>query len=531
MASAHTHSGGVDGAEADNKALLDSLDHAIAHTAQAVQRKERRIALLRRHLAMCHDDAQRYDASYRLFNEYKAYMNDSAMHYIDQCVCLATRLGQTQRLAFAQALMALQCSATGNYAEASTVLSHIRPDKRHSEAYACYLWAKRHLYGELAYYTAAPHLKAHYARLAQAYEDSVTLAMAPTDDRLLQLKETVARHKGLYQQALDINDQRMKQVAVGSHAYGIVCFYRAQTFKAMGRSAHYMHCLALSALCDARLAIMDQGAMWELANGLDDSKRKYRYIKFAWHAAEAFNTPLRSRQIMPVLSATEDNYQRGLATSNRLLTAAIAVAAVLLALLLALLAFAIRQNKRLAQAHHGLQAANDALVVSNQHLKQAYGALNESNRMKEMYIGRFLRLCALYADKVETLRKKVARLVKNRELNKLNALLQDDGNAYIGELYEYFDSAFLKLFPHFVDEFNALLKPSERIVPPDPTHLTTQIRIFALIRLGIDDSSKIAEFLHYSVNTIYNYRAKVKNGALCHRDDFERKVKEIGMTI
>ena len=97
------------------------------------------------------------------------------------------------------------------------------------------------------------------------------------------------------------------------------------------------------------------------------------------------------------------------------------------------------------------------------------------------------------------------------------------------DLYEMFDSTFLHLFPNFVNDFNALLKPECRINLPDKETLNTDIRIFALIRLGIEDSGRIAEFLHYSVNTIYNYRAKIKNGALCDRDTFESQVKAIGM--
>ena len=99
----------------------------------------------------------------------------------------------------------------------------------------------------------------------------------------------------------------------------------------------------------------------------------------------------------------------------------------------------------------------------------------------------------------------------------------------IEELNQNFDSAFLHLFPNFVDDFNALLMPDLQIHPKEKDRLSTDLRIFALIRLGIDDSSKIAEFLHYSVNTIYNYRARIKNGAIGNREQFERKVKEIGM--
>ena len=96
------------------------------------------------------------------------------------------------------------------------------------------------------------------------------------------------------------------------------------------------------------------------------------------------------------------------------------------------------------------------------------------------------------------------------------------------ELFENFDTVFLHLFPSFVDDFNALLTPEAQVHPKEENRLTTEIRIFALIRLGIEDSSKIAEFLHYSVNTIYNYRARIKNGALGNREQFEQRVKSLG---
>lgn len=220
----------------------------------------------------------------------------------------------------------------------------------------------------------------------------------------------------------------------------------------------------------------------------------------------------------------------------------VAFSVLLLFVVMVLLYYANKQRKRIAAAHHKLKETNHALQLANerlnemnqslnemnQSLNEMNHSLNESNKMKEVYIGRFLRLCAIYVDKIETMRKRVVKLVKARELNKLLEQMQA-GEPYMGELYEYFDSAFLKLFPDFVEEFNALLKPEERIVLEDDSHLSTTLRIFALIRLGIEDSSKIAEFLHYSVNTIYNYRAKIKNSAICDREEFEQRVKQIGM--
>jgi hypothetical protein len=132
---------------------------------------------------------------------------------------------------------------------------------------------------------------------------------------------------------------------------------------------------------------------------------------------------------------------------------------------------------------------------------------------------------------MDNYRKKVNKQVRNREFNEIIKLTssQEMKEKELDELYDNFDSAFLHLFPNFVNDFNSLLRPEERISLTERNRLNTDIRIFALIRLGIEDSSKIAEFLHYSVNTIYNYRAKIKNGAISDRDNFEKHVKDIGM--
>ena len=91
-----------------------------------------------------------------------------------------------------------------------------------------------------------------------------------------------------------------------------------------------------------------------------------------------------------------------------------------------------------------------------------------------------------------------------------------------------FDKAFLKLYPKFVEQFNGLLREDARIELKKGKLLNTELRIFALIRLGITQSSDIASMLRYSVNTIYNYRAQIKNSALGDRDNFEERIKEIG---
>ena len=163
-------------------------------------------------------------------------------------------------------------------------------------------------------------------------------------------------------------------------------------------------------------------------------------------------------------------------------------------------------------------------------LKTSNDKLNESNGVKEEYIGQFLGACSHYIDKLDKLRLHVNKMVKNREYQELYSMTRSSElkEHELGELYANFDKVFLHLFPDFVEDLNSLLKPEAQIHLTDAAKLPAMVRVFALIRLGIDDSTKIAEFLHYAVNTIYNYRAKLRNGAIGERNEFEKNVKELG---
>ena len=187
-------------------------------------------------------------------------------------------------------------------------------------------------------------------------------------------------------------------------------------------------------------------------------------------------------------------------------------------------------NDELEDANRMLATQTEELSTLNTQLSALNAQLSESNQVKEEYIGRFMSLCSQYIDKLDDYRKMVNKKMKNKELEELYRLSKSSElkERELDELLQNFDSVFLHLYPNFVDEFNALLQPELRFQKKDDNRLVTEIRIFALIRLGIEDSSKIAEFLHYSVNTIYNYRARIKNGALDNRESFERRVKMLG---
>ena len=533
--------------------LFQSLDDAIVHSADYVKVREDRIHNLEQKLKVAKKVSEKYNACFALFEEYRSYKNDIAIEYINKCVELAIKIGDKQKEENAKSLLAFQESTTGNYAESYDLLKSVNPSNLDSEGQRNFLWACQHLYGEMAYYSNVPSLKKYYTGKRNAYLSAIDSTFSHNDDLYLQMQEVRARDAGNMEEALRLSDKRLAMTKPGTHTYAIVQFYRGLTYNMFGDEEQFLRCLLRSAICDVRLAVMDQGSLWELANLLSaksgEQKRSHEYIKFAWHSASVFNTPSRIRQIMPVLTQIEDRYQKELASSNKRLKIMVAWSVLLIIVVVLLFYYVNKQRKRIAVAHHKQKDTNHALQLANKNLNSVIEQLNlanssineandrlnemnrflnESNKMKEVYIGRFLRLCAIYVDKIETMRKRVVKLVKAREFTKLLGQMQTD-EAYMGELYKYFDSTFLNLFPSFVEEFNALLKPEERIILEDDNSLSTTLRIFALIRLGIEDSSKIAEFLHYSVNTIYNYRAKIKNSAICDREEFEQRVKMIGM--
>ena len=519
------------------------LDQAIERTDIYVRERENHIQAYKTARGATNDTRVQYDLNRNLYDLYRPYMSDSAIHYISRCIMLAERMNDPIRADECRLLLAHQCTESGMYHEAMDVLNSI-DEQRINDANnrRRYYITIAHLYGELGYYCKVPRLQGEYYAKHDYYNNLIdTARVSMNDDEALQMKELQCYSAGDAKGALHFSDMRLKQVKEGSHEYAIVAFYRFLDYRLLEDSVQARYWITQSALSDVTNAVMDQGAMWELANLLmadGDMDRAYRYIHFAWQCASKFNTVKRNSQISPVLTAISDNYEASLKRANRELGVLAVVSSMLAALFLGILFYSNSQRKKLARARNELSESNTQLAQLNTQLSdlnsqmhEANIKLNESNRVKDEYVGRFIHLCSFYIDRLDEMRKRVNKMVKSKDLDALYKFTEGNElrDKNLTDLYEMFDSTFLHLFPNFVEDFNALLQPESRITLSDPKILNTDIRIFALIRLGIEDSSRIAEFLHYSVNTIYNYRAKIKNGAIGDRDTFELQVKAIGM--
>lgn len=528
--------------------ILQCIDEAIAASDQYVQKKEERISYLKSRADQAETLSAKYELTYQLYAEYLPFVNDSAIYYLERCADIARKMGDESKAGGCLSLTALCCSNAGMYVESEAILKTINPEKLHGIDLGLYYYASGHISGELAYYGKFENMRRQYAEASTNYFLLAQNNLPSGHKYHNQCREMLAQGRKDYRQALAINNEWLRHVKHGSTEYALISFYRYLDYKALGDSIQMMCSLGESVLADIRNAVMDQGSMWELANLLmanGDVDRSYRYICFTSDCADRFGSRQRLSHISPLLTRIAKEYKAKEEKSGRSLRFTVIAISILSLMLLAALAYVYRKRNQLAVTRDQLAKSNAQLQDSNAQLSSLNSQLSslnsqltilnsqlsEANSVKDMYVGRFLRLCSVYIDKLEDIRKKVIKRVKNRQYTELAELTRsaEFTSKETDELYATFDTAFLQLFPTFVPDFNALLKPESHILPPDNKSLNTAIRIFALIRLGITDSSKIAEFLHYSVNTIYNYRANVKNGAVCDRADFENRVRQIGM--
>lgn len=524
------------------KDLYEQLDQAIEQSQYYINQKESRITKIKKQSRQGHTPQQLLTAYYKLYEEYKAYQSDSSIYYIHQAIDLAKRNNMKSDITKLRSLLALQYSTSGAFTEALHVLQSIDKKTLNNSNKKDYYMAFYHVYGELGFtnINIDTDLSQEFYSKQDCYRDTLFSILSPNSEDYLMRKEVLLTSHNKLKEALKINDIRLSKCKKGSHEYGIVAYYRYLIYRSLKDEDMVKYWLLQSAICDVKCAINDQASLWILAEILSkekDVERSYKYINFSWKANKRFCTRIRSWQISPVLGTIDHNYQTELKKANhRLIFAIICVS--LLVIALALLTFYVNKQKsylsnarnELKKTNTQLEELNNKLSSTNGMLKASNDKLNESNGVKEEYIGQFLGACSHYIDKLDKMRLNVNKMVKNKQYNELYSMTKSSEvkEQELEELYANFDKVFLNLFPNFVEDLNGLLKEECQIHLSSPNKLSAIVRVFALIRLGIDDSTKIAEFLHYAVNTIYNYRAKLRNGALNDRNEFEKKVRELG---
>ncbi|MFY0606806.1 MAG: hypothetical protein JXR10_08825 [Cyclobacteriaceae bacterium] len=528
------------GSSSELDSLMNMLDEEIQNKAKYDQNKKNRIEAIRSFIKRPGlDSLERYRYNKLLIGEYEKYSYDSTVLYIEENLKIAEDLGIQEFKNESLESLGTALSNVGRSKEAVDILAKVDTTILSTEEKIRYNKIQLKLFEDLCYYASTANPLAYYRSQYDHYRSELMNILPENHDNYLDIREKDLLDEGKLDECLIINQLRLDRTRIGEPRYALVTFQRALIYGAKSDAVQQKKYLILSAISDIKAAVKDNASMTILASILyndGDIEKAYSYIQSAYEDAIKFNSIIRFEQISKTLAPITRSYQELSDHQKDRLELNILVISILGLVLLVTIFLIYRQVKRLSIARNELRSSLDELNISNEQLKQAnqkqeklYNDLSESNLVKEHYIASFLNIHSEYIDKIDTYQKLVKRMLMGRKFDQLIDQINSGQfvDAEIKSFYKTFDEAFLSIHPNFISQFNELLKEGEEIELAEGEILNTELRIFALIRLGVSDSSTISKVLRYSVNTIYNYRVKIKNKAKVDREEFEQMVLKI----
>ncbi len=526
----------------DMDSLLKVLDKTVDNYQIYSNQKEEKLNKLKDLLKITSTDLQKFEICGQLYDEYRSYKSDSALTYARERLQIAEKLNDSHNLTDARLNLAAIMGINGLYKEAMDILSVINISQT-PNLKAYYFHIYRTVYGYMADYTVSSQEYIRYNHLTAAYRDSLLVVNPPSSSTHIMVKSDQLIVSKQYDEALGLLLKYYPSIKDDIHTKAIIAYSIASAFQGKNDRDLEKQWLAISAIYDIQSATKEYISLRRLAFLLyedGDVDRAYKYIRRSLEDALFCNARLRTYEISQMLPIIDKAYQNQTeARQKQLVTSLVSISILSLFLIIAVV-LVYRQMRKLSAARKELSFANEQLnnlnhelSDTNNQIKHTNETLVEANLIKEEYIGRYMDQCSVYIDKLDGYRRllnKTAAAGKMQDL--LNALkskqfIEDELEFF----YTNFDSTFLQLFPTFVEEFNSLLIDNEETQLKQGELLNTELRIFALIRLGIKDSVKISHFLRYSLSTIYNYRTKLRNKAVCPRNEFEDRVMLIGTSV
>lgn len=534
--------------------LLATLDSILVQTGELASQKELKIAQLKKKLSNAANFEEEFWINKMLYDESFVFNADSAMKYVDRNIQIATELKKKDWQDEWLINRSFMFAATGLLKEAGEVLEKVDSTSLSNGLKLSYYYQRSYLYSHLGqymgdqkqvnnkYYNEFENANKHMLALVRPKDPLYWWCVAscnelsPEDSLFSTLENVVlSSHHNTRLDAMN--------------AYGL-----SNMYKRIGDKEKTMIYLIYSAMADLRVCNRDIASLQELSSLLYDAgdiDRAYAYMNYCLKAALLYPNRVRIINISTELDKIYANYQqRDIRWRNSLQNYLYVVTFFSIILVLALIGL-YRQTKKLrksrtelvsanhslnqhvvelSQMHKQLALANQELQNLNELLRSANQKLQESNDVKEEYIGYVFSICSNYISKLDEYRKNINRKLKTgqfeeaRQLTDNSSLTQNE----LKDFYANFDAIFLRVYPDFVADLNSLLRPEEQILLKDASELNTEVRIYALVRLGINDSVKIADFLHCSPQTVYNHRLRMRNKAIIPKDKFAEAVRLLG---
>ncbi|EGK01271.1 MULTISPECIES: DUF6377 domain-containing protein [Dysgonomonas] len=505
--------------------LLRVLDKTISERPTYMKEKILRIERLKLKLNNSLPLNKTFSINEDIIAEYESFACDSAIAYIDKNIEIAKKLNNKDFLSQSKLKLSFVLSLSGSFTQALEELNSIDYKELPTHLKSMYCWTYIRYYENLIKYTDDPQYEKKYQTEKMHYRDTVMSYLGVGTDMYVKEEAFKLQDEGRYNEAQQILSDIFSKQELRTHNYAMSAMSLALVNKYLKNSELEEKYLILAAITDTQLAVKENEALLALAINLynkGDVNRAYNYIRAALDDANFYNSRFRNTMIARVQPIIEDTYLNKIEQQKKNLKAYAVIISLFVIVLAIALFFIYKQIKIVSRARKNLKAMNEKLASINQ-------KLDEASLIKEKYIGYFMNQCAVYIDKLDDYRKNVNRKIKAGQIDELYNMTASTRSFEkdVEELYTTFDKAFFKIYPNFVEEFNALLRKEERY-KLEKEQLNTELRIFALIRLGITDVNQIAVFLRYSIQTIYNYKSKIKGKAIVESESFEEEVKKIG---
>lgn len=539
----------------ENRKLLHSLDSLLEQQDLFVRVKEERIKQLKMQYSRVKDVKELYAMNRMVYLEYRVYDADSALHYINKNIQLAQQTNNRTWEVVSLLEQSFVLTSSGLLTEALKAVSDIQPEELPQNLRSEYFGRLCTLYSRLRDYSSEnSQLSEHYNNLQKAFRDSVYLTATPDELRYWNCRAWLYLGTPEIEPVKQAFEENKQTLSNDSRKYSIATYNLSAIYRSENNESKYLENLILSAMADIRSVNGDIGSLQEIAEYLfkhGEIDRAYNYILYCSQKAMLFHNRVRIVKMSHLQNQIYKAYQEQSRTQQKRLQASLIAVSFLFLVLIGAFLFIRKQMRRLKEANLKLDSTNQKLSVNmdalstahqrleevnmqlkdlNTQLQEVNDQLRESNYIKEEYIGYVFNICSTYISKLEEFRKNINRKLKVGQIEDVKAITDSSATASneLKEFYQNFDTIFLHLYPDFVGDFNALLLPEERIELKEGELLNTELRIHALIRLGITDSVKIADFLHCSAQTVYNNRLRTRNKSIIPKEDFINAVKKLG---
>lgn len=539
----------------ENRKLLHSLDSLLEQQDLFVRVKEERIKQLKMQYSRVKDVKELYAMNRMVYLEYRVYDADSALHYINKNIQLAQQTNNRTWEVVSLLEQSFVLTSSGLLTEALKAVSDIQPEELPQNLRSEYFGRLCTLYSRLRDYSSEnSQLSEHYNNLQKAFRDSVYLTATPDELRYWNCRAWLYLGTPEIEPVKQAFEENKQTLSNDSRKYSIATYNLSAIYRSENNESKYLENLILSAMADIRSVNGDIGSLQEIAEYLfkhGEIDRAYNYILYCSQKAMLFHNRVRIVKMSHLQNQIYKAYQEQSRTQQKRLQASLIAVSFLFLVLIGAFLFIRKQMRRLKEANLKLDSTNQKLSVNmdalstahqrleevnmqlkdlNTQLQEVNDQLRESNYVKEEYIGYVFNICSTYISKLEEFRKNINRKLKVGQIEDVKAMTDSSATASneLKEFYQNFDTIFLHLYPDFVGDFNALLLPEERIELKEGELLNTELRIHALIRLGITDSVKIADFLHCSAQTVYNNRLRIRNKSIIPKEDFINAVKKLG---